>query len=196
MRLFIKYACLIVMVLLFSGCMTLSVNPFYLDNDVIENDSILGKWSQLTEDSVAKLDIVVKPFEDYAMYYDFCISQNGIENSFFAKLFELNQEMYIDISPRTDTLTEANSILLDHLIKAHSVAKITINGDELTLNFLNQQNISNIIMVKKLKMDFAIMQELGDQILLTGPTEEVRELLCNYSKELFSEELALEFERK
>lgn len=189
MKIFKLVILLFVLLLSLTGCLAVSINGFYAKDDLTQDERIAGNWSQVLDsnsDSNTEKKILLL-FEKSGEYdYHLALTEGEKTNPFVAYFFKLNGQLYMDLYPQLDTIQEINSYFSSHLVKAHSIAKIELTDENLKMVFMDSDNLKKIIIRKKVKSEYAVLTENDDQILLTGPTEEIRNLIVKNQAELFT----------
>ena len=197
--------CLGVIILcLISGCSTItSLNPFYLKNDVIANDDLLGKWKVIKQNEFAEDEMKINDEELWTFKknnetnsYELSVQCENDKMLFHAVLFRIKDKFFIDLYPKIiypDSNAES-SILNMQLLPTHTVSKITLEKDRMILEPLKGEWIKDRIIRKKFELSYGVTE--NNIILLTAETEDIKEFLENYIDEAFGEgELTYKFER-
>jgi len=188
---------MLAILLLMSGCFfAVSVNPIYTTQDIVSDDAFLGYWVQMPPEEQSPMSLTVEKEPDDGYGYNLTVCRDGIANVFLGHLVKLDQELYLDCYPKIDALMEnINYFMAFHLVRVHSIAKITIDQNRLELRFLSNGFLEDVILREKLQLEYTVITEWDDQILLTGSTAEVQKLIKQYSEELFSGDVPNQFER-
>ena len=198
----VKLSLVLALLASLTGCLAIALNGFYLPGDLVQDERMMGQWDQVkdqdkegaeADDAAAKINL--RFASNGKSGYDLALTEGEKTNSFTANLFLLNDQLYLDLNPQLDSLTEMNSYFSSHLVKAHSVARVQLSDDRLKLIFMDSDSLKKIILRRKIKMEYCIIIENDDQVFLTGQTEELQKLLKKYPAELFGGN-ALEFVKK
>lgn len=175
-------------VLLFSGCLPpLSIHPYYLEDNVIFDEALLGRWV-IDEENGSVVELTFKKGEDLG--YEVIYKEGKEEMLFEANLFEWDQVRLLDFYPK---LSDGESHRFD-LLPMHTLFKLTMQEAGLHIVMLD-----STWLIEKVKegipLEHTVIKGEGkyssDDIILSGDTSQLQEFLKNYvlrDKEAFEEE--------
>ena len=200
----IKLCLLMAILCLISGCSTItSINPFYIQDDVITDDSLLGEWKVINQNESSDEETKVNNEEIWTFSKDnetnaYVLSVAFEDNKmlFDAVLFKVRDKCFIDLFPRMiNAESNAKSSLLNmHLMPVHTVSKILIDGDNMTLEPLKGEWVKDKIIRKKFNLSYGVTPD--NSILVTAETEDIKDFLENHLDEVFGDgDLSFKFER-
>lgn len=164
------------------GCIIKSIYPFYMQEDVVFREELVGKWSD-GEDY--QWTIHANPFRpnSYEMHY----TRDGRDVAFSAHLFQLEGHLYLDLFPVSDNRDEM--LLFDlHLVPTHSVAIVeAISADEVSIKWFDEswlekmfnENRIRVRHEKVMDLDLKPSEDEG-MYLLTASTEELQKFIVKY----------------
>ncbi|HPP10880.1 MAG TPA: hypothetical protein PLK41_07825 [Defluviitoga tunisiensis] len=193
----------IVILFLISGCSAIiSLNPFYLKDDVTINDEILGKWKLIRSDEVDEEGQSIKDEETWTFKrdnetnsYELSVQFEDEEMIFCAVLFGIKDQLFLDLYPKIN-YPESNaesSKLIMQLLPTHTVSRITLDKDSMILEPLKSEWIKEKILRKKFELSYGVTE--NDIILLTAETEDIRAFLEDNIDEAFGEESGYLFKK-
>ena len=147
----------------------LSLQPFFTDSDLQSDPLLVGSWTD-AEDGLTftfepprgkQYKLVVKETED----------GNTSSTEFEAHLLRLGGYWFIDFLPKPGQ--SGGTFYQVHMIRAHSVAQIDLTRDSLRMTFLEAAWLQKKIDANALNTCY---QGAAGALLLTGPSEEVRDV--------------------
>ena len=186
MRSFIRFLSLASPLILLAGCIP-SLQPFYTDPDVVFEEKLLGDWSGENEKeswTFSKADAA----KVYSVKY---VDQDGKEGPFVAHLFKLDDRMYLDFFPDDPELKQ-NSFYAIHLLPAHTLMRVNLDGDTLKMAVMNGDAIKKMI-----ETDPAAIrhEKLDNTSVLSASTAELQAWIRKEGDKLFSDD-PMELKRK
>ena len=154
------------------SCPVRSVHPFYTEGETIFVPELLGIWGREGEDEAWIVDK-----SDSAAYR---LSMQGGEKEVTelgleAHLLRLGKSRFLDI--HSGGSDGSNSVYPIFMFPAHTIYKIDLNGDVLTLTPLRVDWVEDRIDERKLDIPHV---RASRTILLTAPTAELQALLLKY----------------
>ena len=164
-----------------SGCddgsgFVLSLQPYYTPADLESDQALLGAWTTTEGDATLNFEqgerhkyrVVVKEKDE------------GRESSaeFEAHLVRLGALWFIDFLPNGKA--GGSEFYQMHLFCAHSIARVELSQDTLQMAFFDATWLQKKIDEKAVDISH---QKTDGALLLTGATEEVRDLLFLYGND-------------
>ncbi len=117
-------------VLLFlTGCIVVSLNPFYEEKDVFFEPALLGNWQ------ADKEKWRFEPAEHEAKAYLVTYSNDGKESIMTGHLFKIEEQWFLDLFGKTEGET------MPPPIPSHMVAWVRVEEGKLILQFLDYENL-------------------------------------------------------
>ena len=192
-----KLVLLSLSILLFTSCMVKSIQPFYVKNAEAFNEELIGKWTDNKKGSWEILSFKEewykenkdqskislndkKVFEQYKNSYYLKHTEKENEAVFIAMPFKVNKHLFIDFTPFDIDADDLNKFAGQHLLKTHSTAYLKINEDKsITLKWLSEKAINNLIENKKLRIKHEITGVKKD-LILTAKSEELHNFLKKF----------------
>jgi hypothetical protein len=150
--------------------LALSLKPFYTDADLDFDPALAGSWTD-TEDNVTftfeqaegkQYKLVVKETDDDHVF----------STDFEAHLLRLDGDWFLDLVP--DSGQAGSTFYQMHLLRAHSIARIEMSRDSMKMSFFEGTWVQKKIDAKSDDISF---QKADGTLLLTGTSEEVRDLI-------------------
>ncbi|MEN8725301.1 MAG: hypothetical protein ABF322_01265 [Lentimonas sp.] len=115
-------ALLLVFAAMLSGCLMVSLHPFYSKGDIIEDSQLVGIWQEDGKDIIW----LFQQDEDKKTYAITITEGDGLTGLFIGTPFKINNELFVDIYPGTqndDALKMTDAYKL-HRIPAHSLIHV------------------------------------------------------------------------
>jgi hypothetical protein len=174
---------LIIACILLGGCAT-SLRPVAPDKDCAFDPSVLGTWKATDEDGKTTTITVEKKDPD-----GYLVSGSppgpDYRETYFVKFFRLGPTLFYD-SALHHLSIKGEIVDIDKLnvYARHTLGKIRIQTDEIRISALDGQWIKKALDEKRVNLKFENMSSgLWDDILLTGPAEEIRTFLEKYAED-------------
>ena len=163
--------------LLASGCIY-SLHPFYQDKDVIFDESLLGEWEAENGDQTT---ISRQGKDAYLLVSE--PHDGGKKYSFSVHLFKLGKGTFMDMT------TNSEDTPVPLAVPAHSLTKIDIGQDQITVQGLNYDYLEKLSKKKKIPVAYTMIKgQFADSsyAVATGSTKEIQKyLLKNESNKDF-----------
>jgi hypothetical protein len=156
--------------LIFSTSCVPSLQPFYTEKDLILESDLVGDWVderdndswtfQITEEK--RYDLILPITEK---------TQAGMD----AHLLRIGRTIFLDLYPKEPQKAEFRSnVYKMHFIPAHTISKIQIEQDSLSVSFLSSTWIAESIEQDKIKIPHIKTDGI---IILTASTAELQQFL-------------------
>lgn len=173
--------------LLCAGCLVMSLHPFFTDNDAVFEKGLVGTWVHAT----GKTTLTFKQFGANAYrvtYLQHEISshtsgkkEQGEPGEFEAHLGRIGGALFIDLYPDKDSWNRLkNDLLAIHLAPTHTISKVTLEGDKLTVAGLDPDWLKDLIAGNG---PVVAHEKLEGAIVLTASTEGLQGFLKKYGAE-------------
>jgi hypothetical protein len=197
----VKY-CLCIFILCFlSGCGTtiISINPFYSQKDIVQNDNLLGKWKVVNQvDYVddatkGKDELWIFSKDNETNFYELSVEYESEKMMFYAVLFKIKERYFVDLYPKhTELKTEAKSSLLKiHSLSVHTISKVAFSEEAMILEPIKGEWVKDQILRKKFNLNYGVTTD--DIILLTSETDDIKEFIEKNIEEAFNGDGELSF---
>lgn len=164
------------LVVVMSACYATSVYPFYKEGDLTYEPDLLGSWNSVSDN--AKTNLIIKPGQKEKEYLIIEIV-DGKALVYESHLFEFNKSRYLDVipndKPSKDPSKDDANILL-----THSLWKVVLVRDKLQFFLLDEKKLEEIS-----DRANARYRKVNENIVLTGTTDEIQDLMGNHMEELF-----------
>jgi len=198
--------------LLLSGCVVYSFYPLYTENDLFENDILLGEWFEddnqdiqfnSTDDKWAfehpfvgdKKDSILDK-KSYLLTLTSNENDKVKESKFDVHIIKLAGEYFLDFYIEDYGADDDDVDLATfHLIPVHTFAKLIITEDKLEIRWFDPEWLEDLIKENKIRIHH---EDNGDVILLTAKPRELQKFVTKYvnSEEAFKDALQVELYRK
>lgn len=160
-----------VMAMLLAGCVP-SLHPLYTEKDVVFDPALVGTWVEKGGD-----DRWVVSRSGNKNYYSLLNTPKGKGTGRFeAHLVQLGSSRFLDVYPEEPELR--NDTYKFHLIPAHSISRIWLEGDVLRVGPLDEDWLRRMINEKKVQIAH---ERLNKNLVLTAPTAELQKLVVRYA---------------
>jgi hypothetical protein len=165
-----------------SGCLITSFHPFYKPDDVTSNNLLLGEW--INKNSLLTFSQLEGA---YFLNYKDCEDPYNAPNDFSSctmadftvHLMKLGNNFYMDFYPRNYMNTD-NLFLNLHVKPTHSLAKVSIEKDQIEFRMLNYSWLTNHLETSKDKLSHIKIDEL---VALTATTQELQDFILKNQNE-------------
>ena len=167
--------------ILFGGCLVMSLHPFFTDTDSVLEKSMIGVWTD--KDGKATLEFRQFGANAYRVTYlqrEVLSSpggkkQSGEPGEFEGHVGRIGGTLFLDLYPDKDSWNRLkNDALAVHLVPAHTISKVWVEGDKLMVASLDHDWLKDLLT----KDPAAIAHEMVEgSIVLTASTESLQELL-------------------
>jgi len=159
-----------------SGGFALSLQPSYTAADVELDQGLAGPWATKEGD----LNFRFEQGEGKSYKVVVTETDGGKESSaeFEAHLMRLGGLFFLDFFPNSQP--GGSDFLQMHLLRAHSIARVELTPSTLQMAFFDGGWLKEKIEEKSIDVSY---QETNGMLLLTGPTEEVQDLLFLHGNE-------------
>lgn len=158
---------------LISGCLVQSLNPYYTEDLLIERPELNGKWIPVDD-------------KNEAAYWVFDNNEITVHGKTDDKLdyldvhyFKLDNIIFIDLTVTNFKNYHATDTSLIHLFPVHTVYKLKINRDSLTIIPLNKDWFEEAVKNKEIEIPFITSSE-SEPILYTNYSSSWVDFLKKY----------------
>lgn len=184
--------------LLLNSCIVKSLYPFFTKDTVHFEQSLIGHWTdsdnsqweiislkeKIRTENKGNLDDFYRDLEilkDYAEGYYIKRHHKGNTSYYLAVPFVLNDQLFIDFSPLTLELDLENvpELVAYHFVTAHSLVKVDINKDNLSLKWLDSDKLEKLLEEKRIKIQYTKTLDFPNY-LLTATSEELQKFIKKY----------------
>jgi hypothetical protein len=155
-----------------------SLHPFYTDKDIVFNEDLLGLWIDDPDGGICNF---TKSGDNF---YELLIVGEKPER-FEARLFEIGGVTFLDLYPKP--LGDETSLYPENFVPAHSLARVTIARDTLTISMMDGHRLKELSDRNQLELKHERVN--GDMIALTAPTRELQAFALKHAndKEVFGD---------
>ena len=202
----LKYLLFLTPFLIMAGCddyyMICSLNPFYLEKNIVLLPEIEGEWLAKpyhsihyssnvsiwkTADSTLnwivkrKLDGNKNPSNIYLVE----MMRNKPDSlifSFNMVVFKAKNEMYADFSIASNLATNNSRLTFENQYPVHTLAKIIICDGQIILSWLNDETMRAMIEEKRVRASYSWIKS-ANRFLLTGSSAQLSEMIERYCSE-------------
>lgn len=173
----LKIFVVFVTALAMAGCFAPSLHPFFTNENIVFNETLLGGW---IKDSGEKCLFTKSGENHYELLY---VSDAAAR--FEARLIELGGATFLDLYPKP--MSEGNGLVLANFVPAHTLARVTISKDSISIammdgDWLKRLSDQNQIDVAHERLD-------DEMVVLTAQTRELQVFALKhaFTKEAFGE---------
>jgi hypothetical protein len=153
-----------------------SVNPFYTDQDVVFDTRLLGEWQE--KDKSDNPDVWKFDGTTNKMYKLTITEKKGRQGRFNAHLFQLKQELFLDLIPDDcNYATNQADLVGASMYPGHLLVRVPQLEPDLKLAFFDFGWLEELI--KKNPKVLAHHKE-GDHIILTAGTHDLQKFVLNH----------------
>lgn len=163
--------------ILLGGCLTVSLQPLYTENDLVFEPSLIGRWGDPDDDRDDQWLFEAAGEDAYTV----TIIENGQpEAAFDGRLLRLKDHLFLDLFPKS--AEGKNDFLDSHLVPAHSFWRVEVNDETLRLGILKREWLEVELREGRLKLPHENRQ---DALVLTASTAELQNLVLSNLEECF-----------
>jgi hypothetical protein len=167
--------------LLMSGCVP-SLHPLYTEGDLVLAPDLEGTWVETNGEDTWTFQ--KGSGDDYKLIH----KEKGAPGNFDVHLVQLGQFVFLDIYPQDPDLK--SNFYKSHLIRAHTFAKIELNGSMLRIGMLDPDQVKESITREEVKIPH---ERLDGEIVLTAPTAQLQAFVrkCAEEGKIFGDPMEL-----
>jgi hypothetical protein len=166
--------------LLLMGCEVRSLRPLVSDKDAIFEPALLGKWVSGVDEPKYTMEFSKIGEKGYELVLE---TQNGAIH-FDARLARLGPSLFLDLSPREGPSTEDRDLdyfYYSHVIPTHSIARIVLEKNTMSLAWLNYDAIKSLCSLGQLDIGHEV---LDDDVILTADTPDLQRFLLQHEGDI------------
>ena len=162
--------CVLLMLALLLAACTPSLHPLYTEQDAVFDPALLGSWKEAD----GKDRFIATRAENGA--YRVVYIDEDASGAFTARLVQLGGYRFLDLYP--DDPQVGNGFYRGHLVKAHTLGRIWLEGDHIRIGLLDPD------WFQKEQSRTAVLQRtlLDKTLIATAPTPELREFALKYAE--------------
>jgi hypothetical protein len=147
------------------GCPVRSLFPLFSEKDLVALPAIVGTWTNAEGDTVTIQPAAEKNYQ--AVFH----TSKGETSQYTGHVGKLGNSWFLDSYP-------ADKGIDHHLIRAHIISRIRVDGDSLRVAPLEGDWLKKMIDAGKLNIPYV---EPGGDIILTASTEELQKLCVKFA---------------
>lgn len=164
-----------------AGCVP-SVNPVYLPEDLVFEESVLGTWAQMDKSTRWKLS--QRDATSYDLVYT---DEAGVQGRFIAHLAKIEGNLFLDLYPH-EVPPEGNKFYQLHLTPTHTIYLVKQLEPTLKLAAIDLAWLDKELSQQPAKIASSVCEK---RRVITAPTEKVRAFVVK-NKDKFTAKLELE----
>ena len=144
------------------GCLVLSLNPAYTEDDLAWDPDLLGKWHD-ADDNVL-VDIQRGEWRSYRVHYEHPIEKGDLTGYLTA----IGEERYLDVMPVRGA--DRGSFL----VPVHAVLRVRRQGDSLEVTPLSYDWFLDRVRSARDAGGLAVTRDQKENVLILSPPERLR----------------------
>ncbi len=117
----------------------------------------------------------------YTLIHREVIDGDTVTYDMVVNLTRINQHLLMDFEPNSESHKLFQGRFATNFIPGHTFAKVEFTGENLRIFPLHSEYVEELIKQKRIRLKHEIIGE--DGIVLTAPTQELRDFIDNYSDE-------------
>lgn len=166
--------------------LVLSLQPLFTESDLEFDSNLVGSW--VDEKGEVNFTFEKSGETAYQLTVTELDGEKPVSGSFDAHLVRQGANLFLDFYPHSPDV--GGDFYKSHLMFAHSIARVWLDGDDLSIAFFSSDWLKARIEEKSVQIDH---QEAENTILLTASTGDFQELvfLNANDQHAFPEPLAL-----
>ncbi len=188
--------------LLLNSCIVKSLFPFFTEDTIQFEQALLGNWTdsennrweitslkeKIKKENKGDLKGFFKDMEElnsfskgYSEGYYIQRHDKKRTTSYLAVPFKLDGQLFIDFTPLTMELEFKNipSLVSYHFVTAHSLVKVDMTDDKLSLKWLDSDKLEKLLDEKRIKIKHTKTLDFPSY-LLTASSEELQKFIKKY----------------
>jgi len=151
-----------------------SLQPLWDSAHDADEARLIGEWRVVDDED--SFEITRDELGTWGLIYR---NKEGVSR-YDARLVRLGDGLYVDLSPRKTTLEEASRAQAYlPIIPAHFFVRMRFAGDRLRIGLAEGEKVEELMKSNPSAYGF---QKAGDNLVLTGSTEELQKLVLELSK--------------
>jgi hypothetical protein len=166
---------------LLAGCVP-SLNPVYLDDQLVFDANVLGVWEQPKSQNT--WEFTKRDEKSYGLLYT---EKDGRQGRFIARLAEVDGTRFLDLFPE-ETASDTSSFYKFHLVPIHTIYLVKRMEPNLELAAIDYRWLDKYLTDHPGAIQFATF---NGRKMITAPTEDVQAFVLEH-KEMFKGEFNLE----
>jgi len=162
---------------LLGGCLTVSLQPLYTEDDLVFEPSLVGRFGDPDDDRDEQW-----MFEEAGenAYTVTILAEGKPEATFEGRLLRLRDHLFLDLFPKP--VEGASDLLESHLVPAHSFWRVEVNEETLRLGIMKREWLEQELREGRLNLPHENRQ---DALVLTASTAELQNLVLSHLEECF-----------
>jgi hypothetical protein len=167
--------------LILSGCIVLSLHPYYTAENLYFEPGLEGNWKESDESD--ELWTFEKSGENG---YRVIITTEEKSETFEVKMFSINDMMFLDALP--ERFPKEFDYLNSHSIRVHSLYQLDYKDNSFEIRSMDYGWLKENLKNSKLGIDHEIIDK---RIILTASTEELQAFIVQNIETLFEDEAGI-----
>lgn len=157
------------------GCVVPSLNPLYMDQDLIVLSGLEGSWID-QYNGFWKFE--KSNDNSYRLSYAKDSEPKEAEAIFDAHIIRLENHIFMDLYPKEGAFRDDKGIEAFHYVPTHTISKVQLHGDSLEINMLNPDWITEM---DDNRLIFVGHEQMKDGILLTANSKDLQKFINAYA---------------
>ncbi len=173
--------------LLFSGCLIMSLHPFFTDKDAVFEQSLVGTWV----DESGKATLTFKQFGANAYRITYHQKEStppmggkkraGEPGELEGHFGRVGGSLFLDLYPDKGSWDRLkNELLAVHLAPTHTISKVWFEGDKLMIAGLSHDWLKDLVTQDSSAIPH---EKVEGAIVLTASTEALQDFLKKYGND-------------
>lgn len=179
-----NFSLVILFALFFSGCVVYSFYPIYTENDLFANDLLSGEWVD-DDDAVWNFSHPFKGKKEQGIIdssaYVLKLTSNNDgkirKSEFSVHILKLGGQYFLDFYLEDYLDDDELELASFHIIPVHTFAKLTIENNQLQINWFDQEWLLKLIEENKIRIHH---EQNDDIVLLTAKPLELQKFVTKY----------------
>jgi hypothetical protein len=157
-----------------TGCMVRSVHPWLREQNLVFEEDLLGGWVGTGENEGVAMTFVTTKGNTYQIQY----ADKDNHGVFVGQLGRFGRDYFIDFRP-ADKAPNADGYLV---FPAHSVARLEIGRDTLTVHQLNYGAVKAAAKLDRLR-GLRYAWDSDDELILVSTTEDLEQFITSLGRD-------------
>jgi hypothetical protein len=156
--------------IIFTGCLVTSIHPFYTENSIVFDATLMGQWTG--ENESESLTFIRQGEKKYRMF----LKEEKDTLEFKAILFKVQEYLFLDLYPLSTQLDD-DTFSGMHYLPLHSILLVKQIAPTLQLSSFNHQWLQDQIQSDSLCIAH---ETVGDRIILTASSNELQQFIISH----------------
>ena len=176
-------------VFLWSGCLSLSVNPLYDPESLVFEPDLVGLWGDPESPESETWEFQRAGERSYRLVIreaNNLLIDPRRDGVFEARLVRLEDQLFLDLFPEEPE--GVSEFFKSHIVPAHSIWKVNLEGHVLSLGVFDNSFVENSIQDGTIAVEHV---KRDGVLVLTASTKDIQNLVSEHGNRIFEDSESL-----